>query len=390
MAANRLAPSFLADPALQRVLAALPGARLVGGCVRDALADRPTADIDLATPDTPDRVMARLSAAGLRTVPTGLRHGTVTAVIGHRGYEVTTLRRDLVTDGRHATVAWTDDWQADAARRDFTINAMSMATDGTVHDYFAGRDDLAAGRVRFVGEPAERIAEDYLRILRFFRFQARFGRGEPDRAAVQAISTGVPGLARLSPERVWSELKRILVVPDVGPTLGLMQRTGVLGATVPESGAGTGWMLAARLPAEPMLRLAALSGADADTLADALRLANAERSELAALRAAPVLDVNASDDDLRRARADWPGWALTGAAWLAGADGAALATRSAPLGVSFPLEGRDVVALGISAGPRVGDLLREVRQWWLSGGAVADAAACRAELARRVAEQPTD
>ena len=158
--------------------------------------------------------MRALEAAGLRAVPTGLEHGTVTAVSGHRGFEVTTLRRDVETDGRRARVAFTEDWREDAARRDFTMNALSMTPDGAVHDYFHGIADLRHGRVRFVGDPATRIAEDYLRILRFFRFHARYGVGAPDEAATAAIAAGVPGLAQLSAERVWSEMKRILATPD--------------------------------------------------------------------------------------------------------------------------------------------------------------------------------
>ena len=199
-------PEFLNDPALLAVLGALPAARLVGGCVRDALAGRALADIDLATPDRPEAVMQALAAAGLKYAPTGLKHGTVTAISDHRGFEVTTLRRDVETDGRHAEVVWTDDWAVDAARRDFTVNAMSMTQDGTVFDYFGGQDDLAAGRIRFVGEPAARIAEDYLRILRFFRFQARYGRQSPDAATVSAVRGGIGGLGRLSPERIWRRI----------------------------------------------------------------------------------------------------------------------------------------------------------------------------------------
>ncbi len=176
-------PAFLADPSLRSVLAALPEARLVGGSVRDAVVGREVADIDLATPRRPEAVMQALRDAGLKAVPTGIEHGTVTAVAGGRGFEVTTLRRDVATDGRHAVVAFTDDWQQDAARRDFTINAMSMTPDGAVFDYFGGREDLHAGRVRFVGDAATRIAEDYLRVLRFFRFHARYGLGAPDPAA---------------------------------------------------------------------------------------------------------------------------------------------------------------------------------------------------------------
>ena len=207
-------PAFLAEPALVAVMAALPEARVVGGAVRDALAGRDVGEIDLATPRTPDQVTEALRASGIRAVPTGLSHGTVTAVAGGRGFEVTTLRRDVETDGRHAVVAFTDDWRADAARRDFTINAMSMTRSGDVFDYFGGIGDLRAGILRFVGDPATRIAEDYLRILRYFRFLARYAGGPADPAALAAIRAGVPGLARLSAERVWSELVRILAAPD--------------------------------------------------------------------------------------------------------------------------------------------------------------------------------
>ena len=207
-------PAFLADPALASVMAAVPEARVVGGAVRDALAGREVTDIDLATPRTPDEVTQALRAAGIRAVPTGLDHGTVTAVAGGRGFEITTLRRDVETDGRHARVAFTDDWRADAARRDFTINALSMTRDGAVFDYFDGVADLRAGRLRFVGDPSSRIAEDYLRILRYFRFFARYASGPADPAALTAIRAGVPGLATLSAERVWSELIGILSAPD--------------------------------------------------------------------------------------------------------------------------------------------------------------------------------
>lgn len=380
---------FLADPGLRDVLAALPEARLVGGSVRDALAGRPVADIDLATPRQPEDVMRALGAGGIRAVPTGLDHGTVTAVVDGRGIEITTLRRDVETDGRWARIAHTDDWREDAARRDFTINAMSMRPDGAVFDYFGGAADLRAGRVRFVGEARRRIEEDYLRILRFFRFQARYGRGGPDPEAVAAIREGLFGLDILSAERVWSELRRVLAAPEPSAAVKLMAELGVLGRVLPE---GADPALLARLvesgaPADPLLRLAALFTGDADRLADRLRLAGAERERLAALRAEPSPRPEASDADLRRLLADTPPEVLIGRAWLAD-DGdpgwARLRVRLASMPVPvFPLEGRDVLALGEPPGPRVGALLREVREWWLAGGCVADAAACRAELARR-------
>ncbi len=367
-----------ADPALQRLFAALPAARLVGGCVRDHLAGEPSHDIDLATPDEPAAIMQALRAAALRGVPTGLEHGTVTAIVDGRGFEVTTLRRDVLTDGRHAKVEWTTDWQADAARRDFTINAMSMTRDGTLFDYFGGQDDLRRRRVRFVGAAAARVAEDYLRILRYFRFQARYG-GEPDPAALAAIAGGIPSLATLSAERVWSELKRILTAADPGPALALMQRLGVLAAIVSE---GADPARLAGLPPDPMLRAAGLLTGDPTAFARRLKLSSAETERLLALRGPP-----ASGDDaaLRRALADTPGDVLAGRSWLAGQPSelrARLAALDRPV---FPLEGRDAVALGVPPGPRVGALLRAVRAWWRDGGCVADAAACRAELARLAA-----
>jgi poly(A) polymerase/tRNA nucleotidyltransferase (CCA-adding enzyme) len=380
-------PAFFAEPGLRAVLAALPGARVVGGAVRDALAGQPVADIDLATPMHPEEVIRRLRAAGLKSVPTGLDHGTVTAIANHRGFEVTTLRRDVATNGRHAVVAYTDDWRADAARRDFTINAMSLAPDGMVHDYFGGVEDLRAGRVRFVGDAATRIAEDYLRILRFFRFHARYGSGPPDAAALAAIRAGVPGLAFLSVERVWSELKRIFAAPDPTGALALMQDTMVLAEVLPE-GASPGrlaHLLAAGAPADPLLRLAALLEGDAALLAARLRFSTAERDRLLALRGGEVPADAADDATLRRALADTPADILVGRAWLAGR-GAALRARLACLPRPvFPLRGRDLQQAGVAPGPQLGKILGQIRQWWLAGGCVADAAACRAELARLLA-----
>ena len=380
-------PEFLSDPALRAVLAALPRARLVGGCVRDALLGRDVHDIDLATPDSPEAVIAALRAAGLKAVPTGLAHGTVTAISNHRGFEVTTLRRDLETDGRHAVVAFTDDWQADAARRDFTINALSMTAEAEVFDPFGGLPDLAAARVRFVGNAAARIAEDYLRVLRFFRFHARYARGAPDAEALAAIRNAVPGLARLSAERVWSELKRILAGPDPAGTTALMRETGVLQAVLPEAGDGTtlAAITEAGAPDDPVLRLAALIQADGTAAATRLKLSGAEATILLALRAATAPADAADDDTVRRALADTPKPILIGASWLAGrADTMRERLAAMPVPI-FPLAGRDLASAGMQAGPAMGTLLRDIRAWWLHGGCRADAAACRAELARRMA-----
>jgi poly(A) polymerase/tRNA nucleotidyltransferase (CCA-adding enzyme) len=367
---------FLADPALGRIWDALPEARVVGGAVRDALAGRAVADLDLATPDGPDVVMATLKRAGVKVVPTGLSHGTVTAVVDGRGFEVTTLRRDVETDGRHAVVAFTTDWRLDASRRDFTINAMSMARDGTVFDYFDGAADVAAGRIRFVGDAAARIAEDYLRILRFFRFFARFGRVPPDRGTLAALRAGIPGLHRLSIERVWQEVRRILGAPDPVAAVALMDRLGIWGAVVPEAAAVP---RLAGLPADAVLRLAAMLTGDALSLATRLKMSNEDRDRLVRLVATPR--VGGSDADLRRLLADHDKADLIDRTWL---DGEAdvrrrLAGMTRP---AFRVEGRDVVALGVPAGPAVGGLLRAVRQWWMDGGCTANRAACLAELAR--------
>lgn len=201
--------------------------RFVGGCVRDALLGLPVSDIDLATRLRPEAAMERLKAAGIRAVPTGLAHGTVTAIVAGAPIEVTTLRRDVSTDGRRATVAFTDDWREDAARRDFTINALSAdPASGEVFDYFGGEADLAARRVRFIGDPLTRIAEDHLRILRFFRFHARFGAGEPDADSLAACVARANDLMALSRERIADELSKLLALPDPAATAALMEARG--------------------------------------------------------------------------------------------------------------------------------------------------------------------
>jgi poly(A) polymerase len=373
----------LSDPALVRVWEALPNARLVGGVVRDLLVGAPVSDIDLATPDAPDMVEQKLAAAGIKSVPTGLAHGTLTAVVLSRGFEITSLRRDVATDGRHARVAFTADWREDAARRDFTCNAMSVDHGGTLHDFFGGEADLRAGLVRFVGDPAQRLAEDYLRLLRFFRFQARFGSAPPDAATRQALSDAVPGLARLSVERVWHELKRILATPDPRAAIGVMDDLGVLAAALPEGTAPErlATLIAAGAPVDPMLRLAALLDGDTAALANRLRLSGAERDRLAALRSAAPED-GADDDALRRALADTPRDVLIDRTWLAGRS-AALRDRIAALTAPvFPLQGRDLADAGMAPGPEIGRRLAELRTWWWQGGCLADRAACLAECAK--------
>jgi poly(A) polymerase len=398
MNASVLLPDFLRAAATAKVLEALPGSRAVGGAVRDALAGLPVADVDVAAPFPPEDIMARLLAAGCKVFETGLSHGTVTAVWDHQPIEVTALRRDVLTDGRHAEVAWTTDWREDAARRDFTINAMSLGPDGVLHDYFGGRDDLARGKVRFVGDPATRLAEDYLRLLRFFRFQARYGKGAPDEAALQAIGAAIPGLARLSVERIWMEIKRILMVAEPAPTLILMAELGVLPAILPEIAAPDIDCLARLVtlgaPAEALLRLAGLGGA-APGLAARLKLSSAEARALRFLQEAEIPGAAIDAAGFRRWRAQYGAVALEiqeAALWLADArDGAAplraalrstLHAESAPV---FPLQGRDLLAEGAAPGPELGALLAKLEDFWIAGGCVADRATCLAEARRLLA-----
>lgn len=383
-------PDWLSHGAPAAVLAALPGARVVGGAVRDALARRPVHDVDVAVALPPEEAARLLRERGIKVFETGLAHGTVTAVLEHQPVEVTSLRRDLLTDGRHAQVAWSTDWREDAARRDFTINALSMDASGALWDYFGGRQDLAAGRVRFVGDPATRLAEDYLRVLRFFRFQARYGTGAPDAAAMQAIRDAVPGLTRLSVERVWMELKRLLQAPEPLEALALMRQTGVLPAILPEADStdALARLLSADAPAEPLLRLAALlrPGTDADALARRLRFSTAEAARLRGLLDPSLYPPAALDGAaLRRWLAEVAEALPTDLAWMAqavdGQDRAALRQRirATPRPV-FPLQGRDALAAGLAPGPAMGQALARVRAWWLAGGCEADAAACRAAL----------
>jgi poly(A) polymerase/tRNA nucleotidyltransferase (CCA-adding enzyme) len=370
-------------PGLPVLWDALPEARVVGGAVRDHLAGLPVSDIDLASPLSPEAVMQRLAAAGIKSIPTGIAHGTITAIIAGIPFEITTLRRDIETDGRHAVVAFTDDWVADAARRDFTINAMSMTRDGQLHDYFGGAADLAAGIVRFVGEARTRIAEDYLRILRFFRFFARYAKTAPDAAALAAIEELRDGILLLSAERVWSELKRILIAVNPTAALRLMQSTGVLERIITEGCDidRLADLIARNPPTDPLLRIAALLDGDLASFASRLKISNDELETLAAIREPNRLVPAATDADLRGTLADTDAKTLIARTWL-GQAGAGdwddlrtrLATTPRPV---FPLQGRDLMALGIPHGPRIGKILAAVRQWWLDGGCIADAETCR-------------
>jgi len=364
-------------------------ARFVGGCVRDAVVGRDVYDIDIAVDRTPDDNLAALAAADIHTIPTGLRHGTVIAVVASRHFEITSLRVDVETYGRHAKVAFTDDWAGDAQRRDFTMNALFADPDGALYDPVGGLADLQAGNVRFVGAPAQRIAEDYLRVLRFFRFHAWYGRTEPDAAALAACAGAADRLGTLSGERIRSEMLRLLMADAPLESLRLMQESGVLSRVLPD---GTDIGALARLIAEdaapdPLRRLAALmqGGADAvSRLARHWHLSNAQRDRLMAMRA-PALDIAAAGDAGRLRAAVYRLGTATAVdlALLAGRPNLADSAKGIEV-PAFPLAGRDVLALAVEPGPRVGALLRDVEAWWLERDCAPGRGALLAELARRV------
>jgi poly(A) polymerase len=345
--------------------------RLVGGAVRDGLAGQPVTDIDLATALSPAEVIARLEAAKIKVIPTGLAHGTVTAVLSSGPIEITTLRRDVATDGRHATVAFTDDWQEDAARRDFTINALSADPfSGVVFDYFGGADDLAAGRVAFIGDPLKRIAEDHLRIMRFFRFYARYGRGEPDGAAIAACAQRANDMMALSRERIADELLKILTLPDPGDVIALMIGRGIFKPVLPEiSDAMPLVRLVTReaeadIAGDPLRRLASLLCADpatAEEIAARLKFSNAKRKRLAC--AAARLPEDGADP---KALAYWVGHeGAIDRLLLGDGDARVLADWTAP---SFPITGGAIVARGVKAGPDVARILKAVERQWVNEG----------------------
>jgi len=368
--------------------------------VRDTLLGRKVSDVDLATPAPPQRVAAVLTAAGIKVVPTGIAHGTVTAVVPPRHFEITTLRIDVEPQGRRARVAFTDDWRADALRRDFTINALSLDPEGNLYDYVGGVADARAGRVRFVGDPETRIREDVLRLLRFYRFQAQLGLRHADRAARAACRKLAPLLVTLSAERVWSELRKLLAAEDALPVLRLMRRDGMLERVLPEARnfrrlAG---LLAVEAAPDPVLRLAALIEADAEgvtALAQRLRLSNLERERLAVL-AAPPWPLRLVDDRgaQRRALYHLGVQHYCDLALLRAAERGVPARRRvrALLGFAqrtrlpgFPLRGRDILEAGVAPGPRVKALLDELAAWWESRDFRVSRAACLTRLKALVA-----
>jgi poly(A) polymerase len=365
-------------------------ARFVGGCVRDALMGRAIRDIDIATPLSPQRVTELLRKAGLKAVPTGIDHGTVTAVADKTGVEVTTLRRDVETDGRHAKVEFTDNWQADAARRDLTINALSADATGKLHDYFGGLDDLAAARVRFVGDPKQRIVEDYLRLLRFFRFHADYASGPFDQPAVAAAKELAPNLKSLSGERLRQETLRLLTARRGPEVWGEMLGLGIVQHYLPWATSldRLRWVAELEqrngLDPDPIRRLAALTMTGCGReVAETLKLSRAEGERVIALDATRDPFDASSPQAVRR---QIYAWGNDGARdrllldWLDRIDGAA---GSAALGIieswprpRFPLKGADIVKMGVAEGPRVGEVLEMAESWWIERDFTPDRAAC--------------
>jgi poly(A) polymerase len=394
---RRLADTdWLRTPALTGVLAMLNGdgeeARVVGGAARNALMGLPLNDIDIATTALPDEVVRRAEAAGLRAVKTGIDHGTITLVADGKPFEVTTLRQDVETFGRKARVAFGRNWQADAERRDFTMNALSITADGEIHDYVGGIADLDARRVRFIGDPAQRIAEDYLRILRFFRFQASYAQGAPDPAGLHASIVAREGLASLSRERVRAELMKLMTAPFAVETVAVMADTGFMtmllgGVALTESFAGmTRSEAAAGVAPDAVRRLGALSilvTEDAGRLRDKLRLFNAEHDRLHSMadrwwRLSPALGDTGLRNLLYRIGPDrYLDRALQ--AWSLAPDRADPAWRSlatlparwtAP---RFPLASADFIARGVPEGPALGAALRAAKEAWIAAAFPDDA-----------------
>jgi poly(A) polymerase len=406
------APSHLGDtawlqrPAPRAVFAALAAkgfvARAVGGAVRNALIGRNVGDVDIATPARPEEVIAAAAAAGLRSIPTGLQHGTVTVLAEGDACEVTTLREDVESYGRQAKVAFTTDWAADARRRDFTLNALYCGADGELFDPLGGWPDLAARRVRFIGAAEERIREDYLRILRFFRFVAEYGDGAPDAEGLAACVAQRAGLALLSAERVRWEVMRLLAAPRGPEVVRWMLDYGLITQVLGQAPRPlllervAALEAALGLAADPLRRLAALTvetREDAERLRLRLRLSNEDFALLARVEAGKAKLGAATADSAAKAVLYREGeaayqwlllldWARSGdATEHAGWRGLwSLPARWQP--PLFNLSGNDVMALGVPPGPRVGALLGGIEEWWIAGGFAAD----RSELLAKLRE----
>lgn len=372
---------WLTDPRTLAVMAALEavrpgGARFVGGCVRNAIMDRPVDDIDIATQIEPESVIKALEAAGIRAIPTGIDHGTITAVIDGKPFEITTLRRDVETDGRRAVVAFTEDWAEDAGRRDFRLNALYADADGTVHDPVGGGiEDAEAGRVIFIGDADMRLREDFLRILRFFRFNAWYGAGI-DADGLAACARQKEGLKKIAAERIWKELHKLLAAPDPTEAVTAMQDSGVLAIFLPEAETLDGLHdlrvseTLAGVQADPMLRLMALIHRSANSVlavSKRLRLSNAEANRLTMWAADNLPDVSGMNGRQLRQALYWHGkQAVVDRALTSGRD-----VRDLLFAVrawkrpEFPVGGDDALAAGLK-GPEIGQALRKLEEWWMA------------------------
>jgi len=381
---TRLDPQpWMTTPAARKLMEALGEARFVGGAIRNTLLGKPVNDIDIATPLVPDEVGKRLAAAGIAFVPTGIEHGTLTAIVEGKPFEVTTLRRDVTTDGRHAVVAFTDDWRLDAQRRDFTMNALYADASGEIFDFAGGIEDLKAARVRFVGDAVTRIREDYLRILRLFRFHAWYGKDEIDADALRAAAAEKDGIARLSGERIAKEMLRLLEAENPAPVLRPMMASGILAAVLPGEANIARLESLAKIDAvhsfapDALLRLAALLPQDktlAGQVADRWKLSNQARERLvdiagASERIGPDLSVREARKLLYRLGV-WPFKDRVFLKWAEDTKAAdpwraLLALADGWKRPRFPLSGREVMLAGVPQGPLVGRVLDEVEVWWI-------------------------
>lgn len=382
--------AWLNEPRLQQVMAVIKlgggEVRVAGGAVRNALLGVPISDVDLATTMLPQDVMRVCKEAGFGVHPTGYEHGTVTVVNGGVPFEVTTLRRDVETDGRRAVVAFTSDWVEDAVRRDFTMNAMYCDAAGKIYDFTNGYVDLLRNRIRFVGDANARIKEDYLRILRFFRFHARFGKGAPDRNALDACAKLKSGLKKISAERIRQEIFKLVVAPRAVPTLKIMAALDVLKIIIPYT---DDWRLIGRLPDDAMLRLYALAKKP-ENLQDILRLSNAEAQRIDELAAAPDLSPQFKPPEQRAML-----YHLGEQAWQDSVELSWARGRASKLNpqwqallelpkhwpiLKLPINGQDLLEAGIASGPYMGEMLRSLEDWWVAS----DFAPTREELLERL------
>lgn len=408
MMRNVMDQDWFCDPISVRLLEILgtygKPARYVGGCVRDALIGKAVHDIDIATPELPQTVLKLLKENAIKAIPTGIEHGTITAIIQGRSYEITTLRADILTDGRRAKVVFCEDWLEDAKRRDFTFNALSLDGEGTLYDPFDGQTDLRAGRVRFIGSAHERIAEDYLRLLRFFRFNAYYAKSGVDEEALQACCDMANGLNQLSGERVAQELLRLLEAPRPAKWINLMIRHDIIQKIIPDILRQSELEMLCAFEDHPdgMRRLACLLPACEEAIknvAKRLRLSNQNYKRLRLARCTDMLlDPMKGQNHLRcflyrngtQAARDqlFLYWAEKGFSGIGPREQQVLSQiddwQSAP--VAFPLKGADLLEQGFQAGPRMGHRLKEIEFWWCENGCYGNKDDCLRELTRRQSE----